>query len=158
MLNTIWLIVTALAFGAVVEHAGLLNRLIDPVLRNVRSTGSLVAAVVGSCVGLNVIASDQYIAIVLPARMFRVEFDRRGLLPVVLSRAVGDSGSVTSPLIPWNSCGAYMAAALGVPTLSYAGFAFFSLLNPLLTIAIAFLGFRMLRTEQATSNEQMSSE
>ena len=70
--------------------------------------------------GLNVIASDQYIAIVLPARMFRVEFDRRGLLPVVLSRAVGNSGSVTSPLIPWNSCGAYMAAALGVPTLSYA--------------------------------------
>ena len=77
---------------------------------------------------------------------------------VVRSRAVGDSGSVTSPLIPWNSCGTYMAAALGVPTLSYAGFAFFSLLNPLLTIAIAFLGFRMLRTEQATSNEQMSSD
>jgi NhaC family Na+:H+ antiporter len=90
MLNTIWLIVTALAFGAVVENAGLLNRLIDPVLHKVRSIGSLVVAVVGSCVGLNIIASDQYIAILLPARMFRVEFDRRGLLPVVLSRAVGD--------------------------------------------------------------------
>ena len=154
MLNTVWLIVTALAFGAVVEHAGLLNRLIDPVLHKVRSTGSLVAAVVGSCVGLNIIASDQYIAIVLPARMFRAEFARRGLLPVVLSRAVGDSGSVTSPLIPWNSCGAYMAAALGVPTLSYAGFAFFSLLNPLVTIAIAFLGFRMLRSDPSVGNAQ----
>jgi NhaC family Na+:H+ antiporter len=86
--------------------------------------------------------------------MFRVEFGRRGLLLVVLSRAVGDSGSVTSPLIPWNSCGAYMAAALGVPTLSYAGFAFFSLLNPLATIAIAFLGFRMLRSELPVEDGQ----
>ena len=146
MLSTIWLILTALAFGAVVEHAGLLNRLIEPVTHNVRATGSLVAAVVATSIGLNVIASDQYIAIVLPARMFRLEFERRGLLPVTLSRAVGDSGSVTSPLIPWNSCGAYMAAALGVPTLSYAGFAFFSFLNPIATIAIAVLGFRMQRT------------
>ena len=154
MLNTIWLIVAALAFGAVVEHAGLLNRLIGPVLHKVRSIGSLVTAVVGSCVGLNIIASDQYIAIVLPARMFRAEFDRRGLLPVVLSRAVGDSGSVTSPLIPWNSCGAYMAAALGVPTLSYVGFAFFCLLNPLVTLVIAFLGFRMLRSEPPVENGQ----
>ena len=149
MLNTVWLILTALAFGAVLEHAGMLNRLIEPVTRRVRSIGSLVAAVVATCIGVNVIASDQYIAIVLPARMFRVEFDRRGLLPVTLSRAVGDSGSVTSPLIPWNSCGAYVAAALGVPTLSYAGFAFFSLLNPLATITIALLGFRMPRAEPA---------
>lgn len=149
MLSTIWLILTALAFGAVVEHAGLLNRLIVPVTHSVRTTGGLVAAVVATSIGLNVIASDQYIAIVLPARMFRIEFERRGLLPVTLSRAVGDSGSVTSPLIPWNSCGAYMAAALGVPTLSYAGFAFFSFLNPIATIAIAFLGFRMPRTATA---------
>jgi NhaC family Na+:H+ antiporter len=96
-----------------------------------------------------VIASDQYIAIVLPARMFRMEFERRHLLPVALSRAVGDSATVTSPLIPWNSCGAYMAVTLGAPTLSYAGFAFFSLLNPLATIAIALLGFRMRRPETA---------
>jgi Na+:H+ antiporter, NhaC family len=105
--------------------------------------------VVAVSIGVNVIASDQYIAIVLPARMFRAEFERRGLLPVTLSRAVGDSGSVTSPLIPWNSCGAYMAATLGVPTLSYAGFAFFSLLNPIATIAIALLGFRMHRAKPA---------
>ena len=147
MLNTVWLILTALAFGAVLERAGLLKRLTEAAISGVRSTGSLVVAVVGTCIGLNVIASDQYIAIVLPARMFRVEFDRRGLLPVALSRAVGDSATVTSPLIPWNSCGAYMAATLGVPTLSYAGFAFFSLLNPLATVAIAFLGFRMRRPE-----------
>jgi NhaC family Na+:H+ antiporter len=82
--------------------------------------------------------------------MFRVEFERRGLMAVALSRAVGDSATVTSPLIPWNSCGAYMAAALGVPTLSYAGFAFFSLLNPLATIAIAFLGFNMRKSGAAS--------
>jgi|ERR1051326_2807578 NhaC family Na+:H+ antiporter len=147
MLNTVWLIMTALAFGAVLEHAGLLRRLTQGAISAVRSTGSLVVAVVGTCIGLNVIASDQYIAIVLPARMFRAEFERRSLLPVALSRAVGDSATVTSPLIPWNSCGAYMAATLGVSTLSYAGFAFFSLLNPLATIAIALLGFRMRRPE-----------
>jgi NhaC family Na+:H+ antiporter len=149
MLNTVWLILTALAFGAVLEHAGMLNRLIEPVARSVRSIAGLVIAVVAACIGVNVIASDQYIAIVLPARMFRVEFERRGLRPVALSRAVGDSGSVTSPLIPWNSCGAYMAAALGVPTLSYAGFAFFSLVNPITSVAIALLGFRMRRAEPA---------
>jgi len=157
MLNTVWLILTALAFGAVLEHAGMLNRLIEPVARGVRSIGGLVIAVVAVSIGVNVIASDQYIAIVLPARMFRVEFERRGLLPVALSRAVGDSGSVTSPLIPWNSCGAYMAAALGVPTLSYAGFAFFCLINPLATIAIAVLGFRMRCAEPASPIERPRS-
>jgi NhaC family Na+:H+ antiporter len=154
MLNTVWLILTALAFGAVLEHAGLLSRLIEPVVRGVRSVGGLVSAVVVACIGVNVIASDQYIAIVLPARMFRVEFERRELLPVALSRAVGDSGSVTSPLIPWNSCGAYMAAALGVPTLTYAGFAFFSIFNPLTSVAIALLGFRMRRDQPPGAAEE----
>jgi Na+:H+ antiporter, NhaC family len=158
MLNTVWLILTALAFGAVLEHAGMLNRLIGPVVGGLRSIGGLVTALVATCIGVNVIASDQYIAIVLPARMFRAEFERRGLQPVALSRAVGDSGSVTSPLIPWNSCGAYMAAALGVPTLSYAGFAFFCFLNPLATIAIALLGFRMRRAEPAASTELLHGD
>lgn len=149
MLGTVWLIMTALAFGAVVEHAGLLARLIDPVLARAQSVGGLVTSVVASCIGANIVTSDQYIAIVLPGRMFRVEFDRRGLAPVVLSRAVGDSATVTSPLVPWNSCGAYMAATLGVPTLSFAGYAFFCLINPLVTILIAVLGVRMLRTPMA---------
>ena len=162
MLNTVWLILTALAFGAIVEHAGLLSRLIDPIARRARSTGMLVVAVVGSCIGLNIVASDQYIAIVLPARMFRAEFARRGLRPVALSRAVGDSGSVTSPLIPWNSCGAYMSAALGVPTVTYAAFAFFSILNPLATIVIAFLGIHMKQPSldppaSAQNNEGVTS-
>lgn len=151
MMNTVWLIIAALAFGATVERAGLLNRLIDPVVRGVKSVGALVAAVVATCIGANIVTSDQYISIALPARLFRLEFEKRGLAPVLLSRVVGDSGTVTSPLIPWNSCGAYMAAALGIPVTGYVVYCFFNLLNPLFTIAFAALGLRVLRTSAATA-------
>jgi Na+:H+ antiporter, NhaC family len=150
MMNTVWLIITALAFGATVEHAGLLNRLIDPLIHGVRSVGALVASVVATCVGANIVTSDQYIAIALPARLFRPEFQKRSLAPVLLSRVVGDSATVTSPLIPWNSCGAYMAAALGVPTTGFALYCFFNFLNPLLTILFVVLGFRVLRSTVVT--------
>lgn len=145
MLNTIWLIVVALAFGGVVEKAGVIERLIAPVLAAARSTGSLVTALVSSVVATNVVTADQYIAIMLPGRMFKSAFERRGLAPVVLSRAIGDSGTVTSALVPWNSCGAYMAAALGVATFSYVPYAFFNLMIPLVTILFAFTGLRMLK-------------
>lgn len=151
MLGTVWLIMTALAFGAIMEHAGLLARLVDPILHRARSVGGLVASVVASCIGANIVTSDQYIAIVLPGRMFRAEFVRRNLAPVVLSRAVGDSATVTSPLVPWNSCGAYMAATLGVPVLSFVGFAFFCVINPLVTVLIAVIGFRMIKAPNTTS-------
>ncbi len=143
MLGTVWLILTALAFGGIVERAGILDRLIGPLIAAARSTGALVATLVGSAFATNVLASDQYIAIVLPGRMFRTAFERRGLAPVVLSRALGDSATVTSPLVPWNSCGAYMAATLGIAATSFAPFCFFNLLNPVVTIAFAALGLRM---------------
>lgn len=145
MMSTVWLIITALAFGATVEKAGLLNRLIDPLVHRIRSVGGLVAAVVTVCIGANIVTSDQYISIALPGRLFRPEFLKRGLAPVLLSRVVGDSATVTSPLIPWNSCGAYMAAALGVSTTGFAMYCFFNILNPLLTILFATLGFRVIR-------------
>ncbi|HWK63388.1 MAG TPA: Na+/H+ antiporter NhaC family protein [Rhizobiaceae bacterium] len=144
MLGTVWLILVALAFGGIVEKAGVLERLIGPVIAAARSIGSLVTTLVGAAFATNVLASDQYIAVVLPGRMFRSAFQERDLGPAVLSRALGDSATVTSPLIPWNSCGAYMAATLGVATITYIPFCFFSLLNPLVTIAFAFLGIRML--------------
>jgi NhaC family Na+:H+ antiporter len=144
MLDTIWLIITALAFGSVVEHAGMLDRIIAPLTRLARSTGSLVAAVVGSAVGMNVITGDQYLAVVLPGRMFKPEFERRRLPPALLSRTLGDSGTVTAPLVPWNSCGAYMAATLGVAALDFLPYCFFNLANPLITIAAAFLVGRSL--------------
>jgi NhaC family Na+:H+ antiporter len=145
MLNTIWLIVTALAFGGVVEKAGVLDRVITPIIERAKSNGALVSSLTTSIVATNVITADQYIAIVLPGRMFKNAFAQRGLAPVVLSRTVGDTATPTSALIPWNSCGAYMAATLGVATWSYAPYAVFSYVSPLLTIALAFAGFRMLR-------------
>lgn len=147
MLKMVWLIISALAFGAIVEHAGLLARVVDPIIARAKSIGALVASVVACCVGANLVTADQYIAIALPGRMFRAEFERRGYAPVVLSRAVGDTGSVTSALVPWNSCGAYMATTLAVPTASFAPFALFSIFSPLATILIALLGVRMLKAE-----------
>jgi NhaC family Na+:H+ antiporter len=145
MLGTIWLIMAALAFGGVVEKAGILDRFLSPLITAAKSTGALIATVVGAAISTNVLASDQYIAIVLPGRMFKKEFEERNLAPVVLSRAVGDSATVTSPLIPWNSCGAFMAATLGVATIGFVPYCFFNLLNPLMTLILGFTGFRMLR-------------
>jgi NhaC family Na+:H+ antiporter len=150
MLNTIWLVITALAFGGVVEKAGILERLITPVIEAAKSAGSLVASLVGAVFATNVVTADQYIAIVLPGRMFKGAFEKRGLAPVVLSRTIAASGTPTSALIPWNSCGAYMAATLGVTTFSYLPYAIFNFASPLLAIAIAYLGVRMLRGPGAT--------
>jgi Na+:H+ antiporter, NhaC family len=105
-----------------------------------------------STVTTNVVTADQYIAIVLPGRMFKGAFQKRGLAPVVLSRSLGDSATVTSALIPWNSCGAFMAATLGVATVAYAPFTFFNYLSPLISVAMAFLGIRMLKAPSPESN------
>jgi Na+:H+ antiporter, NhaC family len=147
MLNTVWLIITALGFGAIVEHAGLMQRLMDPVIRKAKSATALVASVVATCIGANILTSDQYMAIVLPARLFRQTFIDRGYSTVLLSRAVGDSATVTSPLIPWNSCGAYMSAALGISAFAFLPYCFFNLLNPLITIAFTAVGLRVLRAD-----------
>ncbi len=146
MLVTIWLVMTALAFGAVLEHAGMLNRLIQSALQSAKTTGSLIMTVVLSCIGINIIAGDQYIAIVLPGKMFKAEFKRRNIDPKNLSRVIEDSGTLTSPLVPWNTCGAYMAGTLGVATFAYLPFAFFNLINPFVSIIYGFTGFTITRT------------
>ncbi|HSQ69447.1 MAG TPA: Na+/H+ antiporter NhaC family protein, partial [Steroidobacteraceae bacterium] len=148
MLNTIWLIMTALSFGAVLEHAGMLERLVRAALAAAKSTGALITAVITTCIGANIVAADQYMAIVLPGKMYRAEFLRRGLDPKNLSRAIEDAGTLTSPLVPWNTCGAYMASTLGVATAAYLPFAFFNLINPLVSILYGFTGFRIARVEQ----------
>lgn len=147
MLITIWLILSALSFGGVVDRIGALDRVLAPVLQAANTTGKLIAALVASGLGTNILASDQYIAIVLPGKLFQRAFRKMGLAPVVLSRAVGDSATVTSALVPWNSCGAYMAATLGVATVNYLPFAFFNILNPLVTILFGVMGWRMLRSD-----------
>ncbi|MDP6580551.1 MAG: Na+/H+ antiporter NhaC [Vicinamibacterales bacterium] len=131
MLLTVWLIMAAMMFGAVMETTGLLEALAARILGVVRSTGSLISATLLTAFGTNVLASDQYISIVLPGRMFRGEYERRRLDPKNLSRTLEDAGTITSVLVPWNTCGAYMAGTLGVATFTYAPFCFFNLINPL---------------------------
>jgi NhaC family Na+:H+ antiporter len=143
MLSTLWLIIGALTFGAVMERAGYLHALVTPLLNHATSPGRLTLAVAGSAIGLNVLAGDQYVADVIPARTFKDEFRKRGYRPETLSRIVEDNGTVTSVLIPWNTCGAYHAAVLGIATFDYLPYCFFNLINPLLSIVYGFLGFRM---------------
>ena len=141
MLPTVWLIMMAMMFGAVMEATGMLQQIAASILGMVRGTGSLIAATLATSVGMNILASDQYMAIVLPGRMFRAEFARRGLHPKNLSRCLEDAGTLTSPLVPWNTCGAFMAQTLGVATFAYTPFAFFNLINPLVSMAYGFTGF-----------------
>jgi NhaC family Na+:H+ antiporter len=120
----------------------------------VRGTGSLVAATLLTAFGSNVVASDQYISIVLPGRMFRAEYRRRGLHPKNLSRALEDGGTITSPLVPWNTCGAFMAQTLGVATFAYAPFAFFNLINPLVSAVYGFTNFTIERVSEGELEEE----
>lgn len=145
MLHTVWLVIAALAFGGLIEVIGAIERIITPVVSAAKSVGTLVASVVGAVFATNVATADQYMAAILPARMFRKEFEDRGYAPTVMSRAIGDSATPTGALIPWNSCGAYMAATLGVSTVAYAPYAIFNFVAPILTIVFAFCGIRMAR-------------
>lgn len=153
MLNTVWLIICAMTFGACMERTGMLIRLVQSVLGLAKSTGSLIMTTLLTCIGSNIIAADQYIAIVLPGRLYRLEFERRKLAPVNLSRALEDAGTITSPLIPWNTCGAYMAATLGVSTFAYLPYAFFNLVNPFIAAGYAYLGWTLKRMDEKEADE-----
>lgn len=154
MLSTVWLILSAMMFGGVMEKVKLLQKIAASILSMVRGTGSLIAATLLTSFGSNVVASDQYIAIVLPGRMFRAEYRRRGLHPKNLSRALEDAGTLTSPLVPWNTCGAFMAQTLGVATFAYAPFAFFNLINPLVSAVYGFTGFTIERIPEGELDEE----
>jgi len=145
MMSTVALVLCALTFGGVMECTGLLTALAKAILRTAHSTGSLVLATVCSCIGTNVIAPDQYLSIVVPGRMYRETFRARGLQPKLLSRTVEDSGTLSSPLVPWNTCGAFMSTTLMVPTAAYFPYAFLNLLTPVVAVIIAFSGFRIAR-------------
>jgi NhaC family Na+:H+ antiporter len=151
MLLTLWLIIGAVTFGTLLEEFGLVRRLIDPMIRLAKGTGRLFLVVFGTAFGLNVVAGDQYIALVLPAKVYRAEFAKRGLAPSNLSRLTADSGTVTSPLVPWNSCGAFMGAVLGVPTIVYLPFCFFNIASPLLSVIYGFTGFTIEKVDPASS-------
>ena len=152
MLNTVWLILCALGFGGVLERTGILNYLLQLAMKRVKSTGSLITTTVLTCVGTNVLAADQFIAVALPGRMYKDAYARRGLSPLNLSRTLEDSATLTSALIPWNTCGAYMSATLGVATFSYAPYAFFNLLCPVIAIAYGYFNFALKPVETAADD------
>jgi NhaC family Na+:H+ antiporter len=149
MMSTVALVLCALTFGGVMECTGSLNALANSILKMAHSTGSLVLATIGSCIGTNIIAPDQYLSIVVPGRMYREAFRARGLHPKLLSRTVEDSGTLSSPLVPWNTCGAFMSTTLMVPTAAYFPYAFLNLLTPVVAVIIAFTGFRIAKLPEA---------
>lgn len=156
MLDTVWLILSAMVFGGVMESAGLLKRITRPVVKYAKSTGNLVASTVGACIFFNTTASDQYLAIVVPGRMFRDNYEEKGLKPEVLSRTLEDSGTMTSVLIPWNTCGATQSRVLGVATLDYLPYAFFNLISPVMTILFAYLNIKIRRFKKVVPTKAES--
>ncbi|MEM9647920.1 MAG: Na+/H+ antiporter NhaC [Bacteroidota bacterium] len=143
MLGTIWLIVCAMVFGGIMDGIGALQRITKSLLNMAKTTFGLFASTVGSCLALNVTASDQYLALVVPGKMFSNAYRERGLAPENLSRTLEDSGTVTSVLVPWNTCGAYHSGVLGVPVIDYFVFAIFNWLSPFMTLLFAALQIKI---------------
>jgi NhaC family Na+:H+ antiporter len=158
MLHTVWLILSAMAFGGVMENTGLLARLVKPILEWAQGDRRLMVATGLTSIGVNVVAGDQYMAIVLPGRMYREIYQERGIAPQTLSREIEDTGTITSPLIPWNSCGAYMSATLGIATFAYLPFCFFNLINVLVSFIYAIVGFQITRIEPEKEIQEMPEE
>ena len=143
MLSTIWLVICAMSFGGAMQETGLLKRISDPIIQYAKTTGSLIATTSGTCIFFNLTTADQYLSIVVPGKMFEDSFKNKGLAPENLSRTLEDSGTVTSVLIPWNTCGAAQSGVLEVATLTYLPFCFFNLISPLMTIIYGYLKIKI---------------
>lgn len=151
MLGTIWLIICAMTFGGVMDAIGALSRISKALLQMFHTTFGLFSSTVISCLALNATASDQYLAIVVPGKMFAKAYKDKGLAPENLSRTLEDSGTVTSVLIPWNTCGAYHSGVLGVPVASYFVYAIFNYISPFMTLLFAGLNIKIRQlTEKQT--------
>jgi NhaC family Na+:H+ antiporter len=143
MLSTIWLVICGMSFGGAMQEGGLLKRISDPIMSYANNPGSLITTTSATCIFFNLTTSDQYLSIVVPGRMFEENYKDKGLAPENLSRTLEDSGTVTSVLIPWNTCGAAQSAVLGVATLSYLPYCFFNLISPLMTIIYGYLKIKI---------------
>lgn len=149
MLYTIWLIVCAMIFGGALESLGMLHRITEALVSRAKTDGSLIATTALTCVGFNVTASDQYLSIVVPGKMYANEFEKRGLAPQNLSRTLEDAGTVTSVLVPWNTCGAVQSNVLGISTGEYFIYCIFNLISPLMTITFGFLGIKIAKLKKS---------
>jgi NhaC family Na+:H+ antiporter len=149
MLGTIWLIVCAMVFGGIMDGIGALSKISETLLGMAKTTFGLFASTVASCLALNVTASDQYLAIVIPGKMFAKAYKDKGLAPENLSRTLEDSGTVTSVLIPWNTCGAYHSGVLGVSVADYFVYAIFNWLSPFMTLLFAAFQIKIAQLKEA---------
>jgi len=143
MLDTIWLIICAMVFGGIMDSIGALKSISNSLLLWAKNTFQLFLSTVTSCLTINITASDQYLSLVVPGKMFEKSYKKRGLAPENLSRTLEDSGTVTSVLIPWNTCGAYQSGVLGVPVLEYFVFAIFNWISPFTTLFVAFISYKI---------------
>lgn len=148
MMGTVWLVLSAMAFGGAMEACGFLTIITNAIVGLAKNTASLITSTLIACGVLNVTASDQYLAIVVPGRMFKDVYKKRGVAPENLSRTLEDSGTVTSVLIPWNTCGAYQSSVLGVATGDYFIYAFFNLISPIMTLIYAWFGIKIQKIEK----------
>jgi Na+:H+ antiporter, NhaC family len=140
------------------EAAGMLVRITSTLMRFAKTTGSLVATTSATCLFFNISASDQYISIVVPGRMFAKTYEDRNLKPEVLSRTLEDSGTVTSVLIPWNTCGATQSAVLGVPTFTYLPYAFFNIISPFMSVFMASFNIKIRRLNDEKSDNRVKEQ
>ena len=145
MLGVVWLVIAAMIFGGVMESSGMLYTITDIIIQWAKSTGSLIASTAGTCLFVNITTSDQYLAVVIPGRMYVQTYRERGLAPENLSRTLEDSGTVTSVLIPWNTCGAAQAGVLKVDTMMYAPYCFFNIISVFVTLTYAYFNIKIRR-------------
>ncbi len=148
MMNTVWLIICAMCFGGMMYGSGMLSAISKVFLRVARRTSSVVGATVGSGVFFNLVTGDQYISIILTGNLFRRLYDDRGLERRLLSRSVEDSATVTSVLIPWNSCGMTQSTVLGVATMTYMPYCIFNIVSPLMSVTIAAIGYKISKARK----------
>tara|TARA_B110000114_G_scaffold33809_1_gene34848 strand:- start:6850 stop:8076 length:1227 start_codon:yes stop_codon:yes gene_type:complete len=160
MLWTILLIIAAMIFGGIMDGVGFLSKITSVLLKRAKSIFGLFASTVLSCLGLNTIASDQYLAIVIPGKMFKDAYKEKGLAPENLSRTLEDSGTVTSVLIPWNTCGAYQSGVLGVGVAEYFVFAIFNWISPIVTLFFAYfmIKIRRIKIPITSKEDTLNSE
>ena len=143
MMNTIWLIICAMVFGAVLQATGVLKSITVNLIKGVNSVLGLISSTAGTCLAFNILASDQYISIVVPGKMFADSYEKQNLAPENLSRTLEDAGTVTSVLIPWNTCGVAQSGILGVATLTYAPYCIFNWISPVMSLVVAGWGYKL---------------
>ncbi|KJF26393.1 sodium:proton antiporter [Clostridium aceticum] len=148
MMWTVSLILIALSFGGILEKTGMLNAIGEAIMKLANSTGSLIFSTILTGIAVNLLTGEQYLSLVIPGRMYKEIYAKRGIHPKVLSRTLEDAGTITSPLIPWNTCGAYMWTTLGIHPFAYAPYAFLNILTPIIAIIYGYLGFTITKLDE----------